>query len=597
MNLRITLYLLLAVLFSGAFIWLMEESPQKIAYRESRGKVVFDLSMETLSRLGFQSSSNKLECLREGRHWEIVEPVVAPVAAGEMERIISGLESVEKVRTIELDADEIPAESLKKYGFENPRLEISFSDNRGRRSWLVGRSTPLGNEIFVMRKGANQILVVRDEFMELLPRGYMEIRDRTVFCKGASDVVRVDINRQNGFLQLVKKSQNQWYITQPIVARAQNEPVSVLLQEICALDIAKFVTEEVSDLSVFGLQNPKTQISLTSGSRVSRGLILGDPLPDNPDLVYGKMLDDYSVFAVERKISSVVGIETESLYDRNLLTIDSSEISGVEIRRNDKEVSLSKKGSDEWWVSAPRVWSADSQRIADMLDCWTRGEILDFVDSASIDDLEHSFGDGAWEIAFSSEELEEPVSFQISTNAWKDEHYLVRRVEEGVCGLVSAQLLDLLDDNPLFYKDRKVLNFDPATVQKLTRVEHGSAVIAERDEAGEFKLLKGGLEDSLHSDNLDRILNIISSLKAVTYLKPDSSPANKYGLQNPRVGITIALKESDKIGLVLSLGKADARGRYAKLRGDDVPFLISTADARGLTAELVQATPQRESEK
>ena len=96
---------------------------------------------------------------------------------------------------------------------------------------------------------------------------------------------------------------------------------------------------------------------------------MGDPLEKRPDLVYVKLNGVDSVYAMTTGGLARLTAKVEDLRDRRLVTMSSYDIAYVRIAEGETELIL-RKDDDGWWVSKPKRWPADAQRVDELLRGW-----------------------------------------------------------------------------------------------------------------------------------------------------------------------------------------------------------------------------------
>ena len=133
--------------------------------------------------------------------------------------------------------------------------------------------------------------------LDLLPTSADALRDRSLLAGAPADIVRVDIRGPAGYVQLARDEAGAWRIYQPFTARAAAPLVTAIIEKMLACSIVQFVQDTVSDLAPYGLdsQSAVTVVFNTDSGNGSQMLALGDPLPNDPSLVYARLQGENSI--------------------------------------------------------------------------------------------------------------------------------------------------------------------------------------------------------------------------------------------------------------------------------------------------------------
>ena len=127
-------------------------------------------------------------------------------------------------------------------------------------------ATPSPN-VFTGGVGTEGFFVIGIDLLKFVPKTENDWRDRTLITLNGLAFDRLLVTRGNSFeLQRDPASKSSWRIA-PMQARADDEHIQELLQELESLRVRSFVTDDPkADVDTFGLQTPELQITFSQGT-------------------------------------------------------------------------------------------------------------------------------------------------------------------------------------------------------------------------------------------------------------------------------------------------------------------------------------------
>jgi hypothetical protein len=578
---RSTLVLLIAVVVTGVVIALQETWRAKVPSKEFRRVQIFDLNPETLQSLRFESSNLVVECVKENGVWMTGE---ADGGHGRADvalvyRLLAGLNSLGKGTVITAEHLKMRGIDASEYGFDAPTYRITATDNKGRRSWLIGRKVPLDKMFYAKFADRDDIYTIADSLQEFAPTNPDQLRDRTLFFGEVPGVRRIEIRGDGGFIQLLKDSRSGWQIQQPVAGTADAKVVADFLKRLYKLRIEDFVAENVSDFVVYGLQEESLQVSLGGADGISRMLMVGNKIPEHPDRVYARRGDGTSVFALSTNVVGLLNIKLDELRDVRVLPLPLKSLSSISITRGADHLALERDDSGQWMLTKPVEWKADARAVEKLLSFWGAAVITDFLDSSPLADPE-------WMLEFGSTELGETNRLGVlPTFGKKDGLHIVRDGQAKPCQinlpLIPESILD-----PLQYKDRQIWRIKKEDIVKVSVKRDGGAPQSfERSEDGAFISTLPGAPPP-DPEAVSRLLNGLASVSTSEYVAYNPPRLATYGLEEPALALHVGLTDTNLLGRVLLVGRETDSGFYSMVKGRDVVFLLQKPLVDLLSSDL-----------
>ena len=177
------------------------------------------------------------------------------------------------------------------------------------------------------------------------------------FTVDADQIEEIRIKPTSGDASRVEKANGTWQLIEPEKAEADQGQVSNAATSLAALEINRVVDDNPSDLSQYGLNPPKAEITFRAkGQKDTHQLLLGEKTATGSDL-YAKTPDQKRVFLISGYLENTFERTPFDLRDKAALKFDQSKADGIEIV-HDGTTALAKSGT-EWALSKPYKARAD----------------------------------------------------------------------------------------------------------------------------------------------------------------------------------------------------------------------------------------------
>ena len=604
MKFRTTLILFVAVILLGGFIWFVEQRSESTRERKEQARKAMRIVADRISYLRVESTNVVVECAAEDGKWMLVQPVRDRADSAAIDRMLSGLQNLPRGEVITASERKSRNLQLSDYGFEMPRAKITLGDNLRRRTILVGRTALLGESVYIKDESLDDIIATDTNLLQLIPQAAADLRDRVIFHGAPEQVRRLDVHSGGGFFQIAKGEQGQWALQQPISARASPMVVQEMLAELFDLRVEQFIAESRSDLVAYGLDDAGVKVSVSSGGREGETeLWLGSLVKTNKDLVYGRVKGSDSIYAVRTNILGRLAMKVEDLRDRRLMTLSIYDISYFRAEEGEHIVELRKDG-ETWHMVEPKPWKVDSQRMRDLLTAWVGASIVAYVDDAGTNLSALGLAPTTRTLKFArrappaSGEEAPPVSagdevtVRISSAKRDLGRLLVKVEQENALYEILSDTLNTVSMDPLFYRNREVLNLNPDDVLEITLSQDDRERFVERGPSGEFQPV-GSTDEKIDPEVIRDLLMTASHLVVSKFVADTPEKLSDYGLDKPRAVLAFGLKGEAGLGKAILFG-ADAgnKGVYAMLRGQDVVFVLENSVKEKLLQDPIMAPSQ-----
>lgn len=640
MRFSITLRLLAAVCILAGLIFIMEkEKPVKVK------NSMFDFKAADITDIRIERGDFHVYCFRKGESWFIAEPIQVRADDNKVDGIAGVLEMLEKQEIVTRAERESRKLTLKDYGLHKPRVSLVVGAKRGGETFKeelwIGQDAPLGDSLYVKIGTNDEVVSTARAIMSVIPEKLESLRDRTILHGDASKTSRIEIKRLNsGFIQLTRAAGNEWFIQQPIVARADGVRVRQMLESLYSMQVVDFVWDanvETGDVvhAAEPAVNPNSKVEVcrltadqavvgvtvwVNGDDIGRELFFGKESGEKSDKVYARCKDIDSVYTVPKGNLDAVNTGINDLRDRNLFFLGSDKVNYVLLEKGDRKLALVRQKNSGWIIAEPVQWKADDRFVNELVDHITRLRVDAFPDAtnaASVDlrtpaviiKVSSKIPEAGGAVTNRTGKpagpgFEPPGALVLKQSRLflggpRDgkETVFARFEEEPYVLEISGKALDFIGKDPvdpLIYRDRTMLSLDPAAVRRISLVKGGVEHAVERSEVGNWIPVGGGT-NQVDTKAVDDLLFATAHMRAIRTECQNPDNLIQYGLDRSGTVVTFGLTGEKGIQKTIILGyRARTDGIYALVQGLDVVFVISNAMMDLLARDLIKpmvATP------
>lgn len=572
MSFRLTGMLALVAAALALLIAFADRDDETARARLEQTRRAFRFDPARVDGLIIETDGQAIECRHDGRRWRLVRPIAARADPLAIARLLGALQ--ELPRGDVLLPPKRAGNPYAPYGLDAPRATIALLSGTATNRILIGRRTPLGDGVYVRQSEQAGLVRLDPALLGLLPAGAEALRDRALLAGAPADIDRLDVRGPGGYLQLARAEHNGWRLYQPFAARADSAGVAALVEKLLACSVVQFVQDGVGDLAPYGLdsQSAVSAVLNTGAGDGSQVLVLGDPLPNDPALVYARLQAENSIYAVPREVRQALLVAPDDLRDRRLPGLDPDNLRGLRVAAGETVLEF-RQDDGAWRIVAPLRAPADAETVRGLVRSWTDIRLGAFESAAT------SAAPPEWarEIRLAPRQDRAP-DVVLRVAPVPDNPDACRIAVEGETSVAIAtppRLLDFpLDPQP--YRARDVLELAPADVDRLRIAVGKTTVQIDRDpSSGQWVPA---------APWIDGLLAALAPLRAESILPADAAvPADAF--DPPHLVLAVRLRGASGIAATLTVGAETAPDgpRLATLRGRDFVFTLPAWTIAALT--------------
>lgn len=398
---RSTLILLLLAASLGGYIWFVERKREPSSDTPKAERVFADLSQDDITALTLQAGNGDVTTLKKvGAGWKIETPVQVDADASEVSGVTSNLAALDITRVIE----ESP-KALDAYGLDAPRLEVTFTAKGTARTLLLGAKTATGGDVYAKVDDAARVFLVPQWLEQGLDRTTFQLRNKAIVSVDREAIDHVSIIGAPGTIEL-KKDGDAWRLLQPVAARADAAEVGALLSRLASGQMQAIVAEQPATLDTYGLQPPRTTVTVEGGGTRLAQVLVGTPSGDTA--VHARDAARPLVFTVERALADDLQRTADSYRAKDLFAYRVFNLTRLVVTRGDSARTFERKRTgtgtdtvDTWAQTSPADASVTATVIDDIASrlATLRAEAWTTVPASPTPVLtvEATFGEGARE--------------------------------------------------------------------------------------------------------------------------------------------------------------------------------------------------------
>jgi len=343
----IALFAIFAVVV-GTYVFLSNRQPELPEQVVTERIRLLELNIEDIASMTLVSEDETLTILREGENWRVDYPYPLTLNIGNIEDIAYSF--------IGLSAEQVVAETaedLSSFGLDNPAVEATISLQDGSEYTVyLGNRTPVGNMFYLMKSGDERIFTVWGSHGTHFSYTLADLRDTSLPIINLETVsyfklLRAD-ERPIEIVQTEEASEQQlqlgfarWHMIQPYneYASVHYERFNTLLANLTEFGISRFINDNPTDLSEYGLDSPAMELLVQDGEQTLH-LLFGAMFEE--EYVYFQLAGQDAVYAMESAmIEPFLATTPFEIIDRFAFIVMIDHVDEILIETQNREYTLS----------------------------------------------------------------------------------------------------------------------------------------------------------------------------------------------------------------------------------------------------------------
>ncbi|PYQ13367.1 MAG: hypothetical protein DMF80_15820 [Acidobacteria bacterium] len=386
-------------------------------------------------------------------------------------------------------------------------------------------------------------------------------------------------------VKLVKDG-TSWRLTAPQAAPADAQEAESVLSSLEGLEIDEVVSETPGKLSEFGLDPPKTKVTVVQQGGPAQEVLFGNKTPDEGS-VYAKQPNRPRVFTVAAYSANTFDKKPFDLRDRDLLHVQRDAVRKLEVTGPDGGYALARDERGEWGFTAPLATRAGRWSVDGLL-----GNVetlrMESVAAEEPGDLKPYGLDKPARVVRLGLADGNTKTLEIGGATGDKKHY-ARAGGRSLVAVIPDAIVDELGKGKDALRAKRLLEVSSFDVEGFN-VEAGGAKkaygrTASKDKDGvETSKWKRTVPDGkdLDTTKVQDALFLVGGVEVQEFLDKPAG-AETYGLDHPALKVTI--REKDKPESFFEVGEKGG-AYYARRAGDEAVLKLDATKAADLVKKF-----------
>jgi hypothetical protein len=405
------------------------------------------------------------------------------------------------------------------------------------------------------------------------------VKDRLWKDLEGKDVEEIVVRKGDATLHL-KKAGDVWSLAAPVAAPADRAAVEGLATSLATLRIEREIDASPAKPADFGLAPPAAEVTFKAKGQ-ERGVRLGAKNPTGI-WVYAQEAGKPAVLLVPDGLLRDAQKPPSDFRDRTLLTFDRKDVKTVELRGPGGQVlaAVQAKGPEEWQLAQPREAPADREALTGLLEKLRTAKVKEFVADAGKRPADYGL-DRPTQLTLVVGEEASRTTRTLRFGKVVPEKKAVYAQREGESGvlLVDEELWKAVPASAAALRDKTVFAYDRTKVERV-ELESPKGKVALALQDGKWRITAPA---ALRADEgaMSEMLFRARDLRAQDFVAEDAKRLGAYGLDKPRVRLSVWEKEAKEPKTLLLAPAREKDRAYAAALGAGTAGVVSV-DAKAM---------------
>lgn len=353
----------------------------------------------------------------------------------------------------------------------------------------------------------------------------------------------------------LKKPSDTWVLTSPVKTKADESAVASLLHSITDAKPEKVVSEKDVKWEDYELDKPEFAVALGTKDQTAE-VRFGSANPAKTSY-YVRVDKQPKLLLVADTLKNSLNKSAFDLRDKTVVGLVPDQVDRIAISAEGKEVELQREPKDQWTMEKPERIRAKASIIALNLRTLTNLTAKSIIDDPAKDGDPYGLNSPQETILMAGKERKQtlligvPQKKEAAPGAEPDRYARIKG--QDTVYVLDGRALKSLKTNPDELRDRSLLTFNPADIEKLEISLDGKTWLAAKDKDNKWSLEQPEKKEKLDAWPVTGILWDIKDLEWKSMTKPAPADLASVHLDKPRLTVTL-FKKGDSEPLLLKAG-------------------------------------------
>jgi len=370
------------------------------------------------------------------------------------------------------------------------------------------------------------------------------------------DITSVTLKSKDRGLVEATKIGDDWVLIAPLKTKADKHSIDTLIHSIVTGKREKLLKEKVSDWAEYGLADPKFAIEI--GAKDQKSSVSFGELNPAKTAHYVRIGDKPELHLVADTLKNSVDKTSFDLRDKTVVALTVTDVDQIAYKREGREIQLKREGPDKWTLVKPEKMRVKSSLVNSDLRSLTNLAAQEIIDQPQKEGDPYGLDNPETSILLSGEKRQlellvgKPVEKKDKSQTLTPDRYARVKGNDTVYVITGLPIKNLHMD-PEKLRDRSLLTFDPANVERLEVSIEDKKWLASRGKDNKWELEEPQKKKSMETWVVNRVLWDLKDLEWKSKKEKAGKGLAAYQLESPALAAKVWLK-GEKEPLTLNVG-------------------------------------------
>jgi Domain of unknown function (DUF4340) len=400
-----------------------------------------------INRVIFRVSGGEIELAKEQDNWLLVRPIKGRASNDAVADILTRMNKAQIAKFVSDNNS-----NRGSFGLDSPsNLVTLFGDDGKKVEIEIGRQVPSDQDcVYAGLPQRKSIVEVNKAFASLFNITPNDLRDRKIARMNPDLIDRVTVEHANEPKIVLARDENRWRFLSPASAPANGDNITRLIQGVNDGEVSQFVSDTATDLTKYGLDQPKLKITFSSyssentaeanaGETVLATLAFGN---SENGFTYARLEEEPYIFSINDQLLANLPTTEFSFQTLDVLDLRRDQLASLRLERGGPEAIELLRGPQRKWVLKGHENQQNDGQIQLLLTTLTGLRAVAWVGNPK---PEYGLDQPSLliRISYQSSEQNREVDVKFGTTNSENQHYGMTNGIEGVFLLDDEQFKQL----------------------------------------------------------------------------------------------------------------------------------------------------------
>jgi Domain of unknown function (DUF4340) len=308
-----------------------------------------------INRVIFRVSGGEIELAKEQDNWLLVQPIKGRASNDAVVDILTRMNQTQIAKFVS-DNNSNPG----SFGLDAPSNVVTLFGDDGKKVEIqIGRPVPSSpDSVYAGLPQRKSVVEVGKAFANLFNITPNDLRDRKIARINSDLIDRVTIEKADKPKIVLGRDESRWRFLSPTSAPANADNITRLIQGINDGEVSDFVSDTATDLTKYGLDQPKLKITFSSyssentaeanaGETVLATLAFGN---SENGFTYARLEEEPYIFSISDQLFSTLPTTEFSFQTLDILDLKRDQLVSLRLERGGTESIDLLRGTQRKWV-------------------------------------------------------------------------------------------------------------------------------------------------------------------------------------------------------------------------------------------------------